>query len=110
MVDSTGTTTAAFDTLNRATRVDQPQVGAIDYGYDLGGNRTSLQLPGGRITRMGYDAADQLIKVTDGAARVTDLAYDARGLATKTTLPNGIERRAAYDASSRLVSPEETEQ
>jgi YD repeat-containing protein len=101
MVDSTGTTTYAYDHLYRPISITSP-TGTTSYTYDAN-NRLSLTTPAGTTTYQ-YDAADQLIQVMDWEANTTAYAYDAAGRLITTTLPNGVVTTNAYDIADRLTS------
>ncbi|WP_244223694.1 RHS repeat-associated core domain-containing protein [Amycolatopsis circi] len=83
--DATGTTTYAYDTLQRLTTA-----AATNYAYDNAGNMTKLG-----ATTFTYNAADEL--VNDGRAR----SYDAAGNLTGSANPSETNN---YSDTGQFVS------
>ena len=91
------TVASAYDRFGRTV-----QDGALAYGFDRNGNRTSVTYPGGVVATTTYDYADRAATLTlaDGAAPaqplVTAAAYKPAGPLASLTLGNGLaESRGA---------------
>nr|MDP9120122.1 hypothetical protein [Acidobacteriota bacterium] len=86
----------SYDRFGRTT-----QDGALTYGYDRNGNRTTIGYPGGVTATYGYDFADrQSTMTTSGgatSAQVTASAYKALGPLASLTLGNGLTETHAFD-------------
>jgi YD repeat-containing protein len=89
MVESSGTTSYAYDKLN-----SNPS--SVTYSYDSAGNRTAMTQDGTTIS-YDYDAADRLTAITTGAASTT-LTWDNIG----QLLSKGGQTYT-WDAIGRLV-------
>ena len=106
-VDSAhGTSTWAYDVLNRRTADDLPS-GSTDYGWDAASNLTSLTDPGGTVT-YGYDDANRLTRLaepggscTSPVSLCTTFGYTSRDRRERTTYPNGVEQTVTLDASDK---------
>lgn len=106
MVDSVGTTTYGYDSLNRMTQYTDPFGKIVGYGYDFVGNRTTLTYPGGNVVTYAYDEANRMTGVTDWSSRTTSYSYDAASRLVQTTNPNPNGTTAAYeyDDAGRLIA------
>ena len=82
-----------------------PSGGAIGYGYDANGNRTSVTTATG-TTHFGFDALNRLHTVTDRLAQVSTYNYDSQTGALQTlSYPNGTTTTYGYQQQSgRLQS------
>src|ERR1044071_5541294 len=61
MIDPTGLTTYAYDSLNRLTSITNNQGQITSFTYDALGRRTSTTHANGVVTSYTYDAASQLL-------------------------------------------------
>lgn len=101
-------TTFGYDDLHRLTSVgfDNDGNGSVDqtvsYGYDAGGLRTRLTLPGNLSVTYSYDAKGQLISLTDWDNQKTAFAHDAASRMVAAERANGLRSRYHYDAGGRL--------
>ena len=101
----------ATDPLGRQTQYwyDEPGAGSCGgCSSGLGGtgsHLTTVILPSGKTTRIGYDAAWQQTSVTSGyntaAAATMTYAYDAAGNVVSKTDPRGRITTFGYDARNR---------
>jgi RHS repeat-associated protein len=75
------------------------------YGWDLGGNVTSIIYPGsGTLTRT-FDDAGRLETVRDWNNRVIEFDYDKDSNWTSTAFPGGVNTDAyGYDQAGRMTS------
>jgi RHS repeat-associated protein len=103
MSDGVGTTTWAYDELNRPTAITDPFDDTVSYSYDAGGSRLSLTYPDLKQVLYRYDAADRLRKVTDWDANITRYTYQKSGRLRMVQLPNGVTSSYEYDAAGRLT-------
>ena len=104
MSDSLGTTTYAYDALNRLTSVTDCYRQTVGYGYDKNGNRTSLTYPGNKTVRYAYDPMNRLATETDWLSHTTIYNYDADGKLISAINPNGTAANYQYGPDNRLVS------
>lgn len=79
MTDATGTTTYQYDSLGRVTQVVDGSGHAVETGYNLAGDRTSLQYPNGHTVTMQYDANGRMTSVKDWLGNTSQFDYDAAG-------------------------------
>lgn len=101
MTDWTGTTTWAYDNLNRVTSA-QKGASSVGYEYDEVGNQTALTYEQGKTVRYTYDSAQRLKTVTDWAGRVTTYRYNEVGRLNDVTLPNGVQGSYSYTSAGWL--------
>ncbi|MBE9918400.1 hypothetical protein G8C92_30865 [Paenibacillus donghaensis] len=104
--DGTGSTSYAYDKLNRLTKVTRPSGQTINYTYDARGNRSTFTSSGlsqsySDITST-YNVWDQLESTTkDGLT--TDYVYEMQGLRlSKTT--DASTTRYAYNNSGEVIA------
>jgi RHS repeat-associated protein len=97
------TASYAYDGANRTTQKSIPPLGAIDYAYDLVGNRTSVT-GAGVATAFAYDAANRRTTTTDGVLGAWTLTYDPAGRRTGLALPNGRTAAITYNNRNRITA------
>ena len=118
-------TRAAYDALDRATKVTDPMGFAVETIYDAAGQVTSSKDARGNSTTFEYDAAGReikqtnaagfasskeydlagnLLKQTDGAGNAFVNAYDSTNKRLNTTLATGAVTKFSYDANGVLLS------
>ena len=111
MTDGTGTSSWAYDSLNRLTSYTNGAGSKVSYGYDLKGQETSITYPGstGTVTRT-YDAAGNLMSVTDPSNNTTSFGYDPNTNNTTDTFPTatGVLDTYAYNAADQLTGITDT--
>jgi RHS repeat-associated protein len=105
MTDGTGTTKYTYDTFGELTKKTTGAGVAVSYGFDDGGNLTSITYPGetAAVAR-GFDADNRLASVTDTSGNKTAFAYSADGVLSKTTFPNNDIVTNGYDTTDTLTS------
>jgi RHS repeat-associated protein len=104
--NATGTTTYTYDERDRMLSKATP-AGRLDYGYDEGGNVTSIRSSNANGTSVDYlwDAASQLVSATDNrAGGATTTVYTPTGQPSLVTQPNGVTATSFYDAVNRVTS------
>ncbi|ABC28911.1 Rhs family protein [Hahella chejuensis KCTC 2396] len=105
----TETTTYLYDTLNRLSKVIDPQGGETLYAYDAVGNRESVTQANGQTTAYVYDALNRLTRqtTTDAADNViADYRYTLHSTGRREQieeLHNGRVSTYTYDALYRLT-------
>jgi len=102
LADSTGTTSFAYDPLNRQTRKTLPDGATVAYTYDAAGNLMSLTDGGGTVG-YAYNAVNLLTTLTEPGGFQTTFTYDAGYRRLTTAYPNGVTMAQTYDASGRLT-------
>ncbi len=103
MTDGAGTTTWAYDALNRPTDITDPFGSTVQYGYDAVGNRIRLTYPSGNIVNYTYDPANRLSTV-NGLSSNVNYTYDNADRLTGIALPNGVNTAYIYDNANRLLN------
>lgn len=105
MSDETGTTTRAYDSLNRVVRKTVPNIGTSIFEYDIisgvetGETAEKSTDPKGNITTKVYDRAGRLKTVVDGdisSSQKTYHEYYDNGLRRSITYPSGIKEEYQY--------------
>jgi YD repeat-containing protein len=89
MVDSTGTTTYAYNALNQQTTKTLPNGNTISYTWDGVNNRLTKADAGGTVTYT-YNPDDQVASVADPQNARTNLVYNINSQLTQIAYPNGI--------------------
>jgi RHS repeat-associated protein len=96
-----GTTTRAYDGLDRLTSETTPQ-GTVSYTYDTAGRRLTMQAASQAQVSYTYDNANRLTGISQGSTSLS-FGYDAAGRRTSATLPGGITATYTWDAASQLT-------
>ncbi len=102
---SAGTSTFAWDLLDRATQVTDPQQNVTSYTYDAVGRRLAMLSPNALATQYTYDAASRITQLrlvntaTNTELLNTATTYDANGNA----LASGSDTYT-YDTTQQLAS------
>lgn len=104
MTDRLGTTTWAYDPLNRLVDSTDAWGRHVGYGYDAAGNRTRITYPDGREVFYIYYANDWLKTVTDPEGNVTTYSRDGVGLPVFIDNPNDTISELSYDAANRALT------
>lgn len=92
-----------YNKMNRMTSVTDVFGQAVDYNYDLNGNRTKLSLDGTVTETYRYDAIDRLTKILDAASATFNFTYDSTSKLTSLKAPNGVTATYQYDGLDRLT-------
>ncbi|NJP06973.1 MAG: RHS repeat-associated core domain-containing protein [Chloroflexaceae bacterium] len=106
MSDASGTTTYAYDALDRLIAKATP-FGTLSYTYDAASNLLTMQSSNtnGSAVRYTYDALNRLATVTDERLTpgTTSYSYDSGGNLETLTAPNGMASAYTYDDLNRLT-------
>jgi RHS repeat-associated protein len=98
--DGTGSRTFSYDNLGRLTQTQHVVSGnnyTIGYGYALGGQRTSITYPSGRVVQRAYDAIGRPTSLASGSTTYANgYAYDPAGHITGFLHGNGICASRSY--------------
>jgi RHS repeat-associated protein len=100
---ATGTSTYTYDSLHRLTLSKDGAGKYVGYGYNLGGNLTTLYYPDATQVTRGYDAANRMTKITDWAQNSTTFSYDQNSNLTVQSYPNGTSATFTYDPTDTLT-------
>ena len=107
-----GTVTAIYDydydvrdRLIKRTDTIDGVARAIEYGYDIGSNRTSVTTASGTTTYT-YDERNRLDLVKQNGVLAADYDYDAISNLNQTTFGNGTRENRSYDTLNRLTTLE----
>ena len=92
-------TSAAFDNDGNGTTDE-----TVSYGYDLGGLRTQLTLPGTLNVTYSYDARGQIVSIDDWDNAASTITYDKVGRRKTMARPNSVTTTQTYDPAGRLLS------
>ena len=79
--------------------------GTLTYGYDAGGNRTSVTHSHGSesyTTNYGYDELSRLTSVSDGTDELAKIGYDLNGNREQVLRANGVSTGYKFDSLNRL--------
>ena len=111
-LSATGAVTAIYDydydvrdRLIKRTDTIDGVARAIEYGYDIGSNRTSVTTASGTTTYT-YDERNRLDVVKQNGVLAADYDYDAISNLTQTTFGNGTRENRSYDTLNRLTTLE----
>jgi RHS repeat-associated protein len=104
MHDGVGTTSAAYDALDRMTRVTDAYNRITRSSYDAVGNRLSLMYPSGALVGYRYNANNWLAAMTDARGGVTSYTYDPDGLPTRADYPNSTWTSKTFNRDGDLLS------
>jgi YD repeat-containing protein len=92
----------------KAVKTDLDGNGTVDetlaYGYDVGGKRTTLTMPGGLQVVYEYDVLGQLSAMTDWGNSRHIFGFDRLGRQVFSRRPNALTTQMRYDRASRLKS------
>jgi RHS repeat-associated protein len=107
MADAMGTTTRAYDTLNRNISKEVPVIGLSTYEYDLpaenpGEHAERTTDPKGNVTLKTYDKVGRLSKVTLDND-ITEYDYYRHGRQFRVNYPDGTTETYAYDKVNRIT-------
>jgi RHS repeat-associated protein len=104
MLDGTGQTVNAWDSLYRLTDQVNGNGAHVGYGYDLKSQLTSIAYPGttGSVSR-AYDDAGRLHTVTDWLTHTTTINYDPNSNVSQILYPNTVTGTYTLDDSDRLM-------
>lgn len=96
MVDGTGTTSYAYDQLDRLEKVKDGHGAVVGYTYDLDNEPIGIEYPGGHSVSQKFDKADRLDEVADWLGHKTTFAYDADSDLIDITFPSGTSEKDSY--------------
>jgi RHS repeat-associated protein len=104
MSDATGTSTFAYDQLQRLTASTDGHGDSVDYEYDLANEHRKITYPNGKAVTRTYDNAGRLKTVTDWNEHTTTFAYDADSNLKATSFPTETadEDAYAYDEADHM--------
>lgn len=106
MTDGSGQSVYTVDSLHRLTKMVNGAGQAVQYGYDLKGQLTSITYPvASDVVNRTYDDAGRLASVADWLGNKTTFGYDADSNLTAETfsqVPQGKDS-FQYDAADRLM-------
>jgi RHS repeat-associated protein len=108
MNDGSGTSTFAYDSLNRLISTTDGSGATVDYGYDLAGHVTTLTYPNGKNVTRGYDAAGNLTSVTDWLGHTTHFGYDVDTNLDEAQYPGGVTTHLSHDGAERIAGITDT--
>jgi RHS repeat-associated protein len=103
MIDPNGSSSFAYDELNRVRSSTDSFGQQVQYSYDPVGNRIGVTYPDTKQVTYGYDLANRLETITDWDTRTTQYAYDGLRIDT-VTYPNAVIETRGYDDAGRLTS------
>src|SRR5262249_26045238 len=96
--------TYQYDSLGRLTEyLSAGGVVVVLDGYDLAGDRTSIQYPNGHTVTMEYDGNGQMTGVTDWLGKATKFHYDGAGNRTSSSVNDGNTTNWLFGADDRIL-------
>jgi RHS repeat-associated protein len=109
MTDASGTTTFAYDPVDRLTAKITPE-GTLNYTYDASGRVSSISSANlnGASMSYTYDSLNRLSTVVDNrlpsGQNTTTYAYDSASNLATVTYPNQLTSTVQYDSLNRLTA------
>ncbi len=104
MTDQHGTTTNAYDEINRLTSHTDSNGHQVQYAYDELNNVTQLTYPNGKTLSYEYDTLNRVIGISiDWLNKNATPTYDVAGRLTDITHFNGTSTSYQYDNADRLT-------
>ena len=105
MTDGTGMSQYVYDTFGELVKKSTGAGATVAYGYDAGGNLTSITYPGETASvARGFDADNRLASLTDTSGNKTTFGYTGDGVLSKTVYPDGDTVANGYDPTDTLTS------
>ncbi|MDQ1743462.1 MAG: hypothetical protein QOE23_1801, partial [Pseudonocardiales bacterium] len=104
MTDGTGTTTYAYDGLDRLIGQTNGAGATVAYAYNNSGQVTGLTYPSGQTVAKTYDGASQLTSLTDWLGKTFNFGYDPNGNTTSQADPNGVTASSTYNDADQLTA------
>jgi RHS repeat-associated protein len=93
MTDGTGTSTYAYDQLDRLTETSQETTehhqDTVGYAYNLNNEPERITYPNGHAVERTYDSAGRLKAVKDWLSNTTGFSYDPDSDLAATSFPSG---------------------
>jgi RHS repeat-associated protein len=96
--------------LSVTASVGTSDAATTSYGYDAGGNLTTVTNPLSHVTTTAYDQRNRPSSITDALNNTTTFTYDTAGHKKSVTRPNGQSiTYDSYDAMNRLLQQTATQ-
>jgi YD repeat-containing protein len=96
MTDPLGSTSYAYDNLNRLTSVTRGS-DTVGYSYDPAGNRIGITYPGGLQVSYTFNDVNLPETISDSVYQ-TAISYNEIGNKVQEVFPNGITANFQYDS------------
>ena len=96
MMDGTGTTTYAYDQLDRMTETENGHKEVIKYEYNRGNQQAKITYPNGKAVEQAFDKDGRLEKSTDWNKKETKFAYDQDSDLKTITFPSETKNENTY--------------
>jgi RHS repeat-associated protein len=103
MTDGTGATSYQWDQMHNLLSVTNGAGNTVNYGYDLAGNETSIQYPGGGTVNRNYNEDEELSSVSDWLGNTTQVGYDANGNLTSISYPDTVTETLTYNDANLVT-------
>ena len=103
MTDGSGSSSYTYDSLGRMTATTNGAGRTNSYGYDLGGNRTSISYSPTQTVTRAFDDAGELTGVTDWQNHTSTFSYDADGNDLTTGYANGVKEATTVDKAGQTT-------
>ncbi len=105
MTDETGTTSFAYDQLDRLTESENGHKEIVKYEYDLANDQAKLTYPGGKEVTRAFDKDRRLEKLTDWLKHETKFTYDQDSELKATVFPDETkdEDKYTYNDSDQMT-------
>jgi YD repeat-containing protein len=106
MTDGTGTSSWAWDSLQRLTSFTDGRGDQVQYQYNLRGLISQIAYPGNFAVSRGYDNAGRWTSVQDWLGNSSSFGYDPDGDLTTKTLPpsTAMVDTSVFNAAGQLTS------
>jgi RHS repeat-associated protein len=96
MTDGTGTTTNAYDQLDRVTQSENGHKAIVKYEYDLANDQTKITYPNGKAVTRAFDKDGRLEKITDWSSNLTKFTYNPDSQPATTVFPTATKDEDIY--------------
>jgi len=103
MKDPSGTSSFAFDPLNRLTNQTDGKKKSLSFAYDGNSNQTQITYPNGKNLDYQYSPNNWMTKMTDWQNLATTFTYDANKNLVHEVAPNDSQVFSEFDMDDKLT-------
>jgi len=105
MIDNWGSSSFAYDGINRLHRRTTPNNDSVYFGYDGASNLNVVAYPEGTsISTRTFDAANRMTQVISPSSHLGYYSYNAASLVKKQIFGNRVVSYYSYDTAQRITN------